>query len=279
MSRPLIRVLLDRVVSALVVACVMVAAIPTLVLLLFVLIRGIPGMLTPGFFTDVPHPIGFPGGGVFNAILGTLIIVGSASLLAVPFGTMVGIFLSEYGRNQLGDAVRFVSDVLTGLPSIAFGIFGYTVLVATLGHFSALSASVALAVLMLPVVLRATESALVLVPQSLREAGLALGAPRWRVTLEIVVPAALGGIVTGALLAMARAAGETAPLLFTALGNDLLTTNPLRPMGDLALTVFRNALSPYRTLQDQAWAAALLLVILVATTNILARFYVRRIQR
>jgi phosphate transport system permease protein len=279
MSRLLIRVLLDRVVSALVVACVMVAAIPTLVLLLFVLIRGIPGMLTPGFFTDVPHPIGFPGGGVFNAILGTLIIVGAASLLAVPFGTLVGIFLSEYGRNQLGDTVRFVSDVLTGLPSIAFGIFGYTVLVATLGHFSALSASVALAVLMLPVVLRATESALVLVPQSLREAGLALGAPRWRVTLEIVVPAALGGIVTGALLAMARAAGETAPLLFTALGNDLLTTNPLRPMGDLALTVFRNALSPYRTLQDQAWAAALLLVILVATTNILARFYVRRIQR
>ena len=279
MSRPLIRVLLDRVVSALVVACVMVAAIPTLVLLLFVLIRGIPGMLTPGFFTDVPHPIGFPGGGVFNAILGTLIIVGSASLLAVPFGTLVGIFLSEYGRNQLGDTVRFVSDVLTGLPSIAFGIFGYTVLVATLGHFSALSGSVALAVLMLPVVLRATESALLLVPQSLREAGLALGAPRWRVTLEIVVPAALGGIVTGALLAMARAAGETAPLLFTALGNDLLTTNPLRPMGALSLTVFRNALSPYRTLQDQAWAAALLLVILVATTNILARFYVRRIQR
>ena len=279
MSRPLIRVLLDRVVSALVVACVMVAAIPTLVLLLFVLIRGIPGMLTPGFFTDVPHPIGFPGGGVFNAILGTLIIVGAASLLAVPFGTLVGIFLSEYGRNQLGDTVRFVSDVLTGLPSIAFGIFGYTVLVATLGHFSALSGSVALAVLMLPVVLRATESALVLVPQSLREAGLALGAPRWRVTLEIVVPAALGGIVTGALLAMARAAGETAPLLFTALGNDLLNTNPLRATGALALTVFRNALSPYRTLQDQAWAAALLLVILVATTNILARFYVRRIQR
>jgi phosphate transport system permease protein len=279
MSRPLIRVLLDRVVSTLVVACVMVAAIPTLVLLLFVLIRGIPGMLTPGFFTDVPHPIGFPGGGVFNAILGTLIIVGAASLLAVPFGTLVGIFLSEYGRNQLGDTVRFVSDVLTGLPSIAFGIFGYTVLVATLGHFSALSAAVALAVLMLPVVLRATESALVLVPQSLREAGLALGAPRWRVTVEIVVPAALGGIVTGALLAMARAAGETAPLLFTALGSDLLNTNPLQPMGALALTVFRNALSPYRNLQDQAWAAALLLVILVATTNILARFYVRRIQR
>lgn len=279
MSRLLVRLVLDRFVTALVVLCVMVAAIPTLVLLLFVLIRGIPGMLTPGFFSDVPHPIGFPGGGVLNAIVGTLIIVGVASLLAVPFGTLVGIFLSEYGRNRLGDTVRFVSDVLTGLPSIAFGIFGYTVLVATLGHFSAVSASVALAVLMLPVILRATETALVLVPQSLREAGLALGAARWRVTLEIVVPAALGGIVTGALLAMARAAGETAPLLFTALGNDLLSTNPLHPMGALALTVFRNALSPYRNLQDQAWAAALLLVILVATTNILARFYVRRMQR
>jgi phosphate transport system permease protein len=279
MSRLLVRVALDRLVTGLVVLCVMVAAIPTLVLLLFVLIKGIPGMLTPGFFSDVPHPIGFPGGGVFNAIVGTLIIVGVASLLAVPFGTLVGIFLSEYGRNKLGDTVRFVSDVLTGLPSIAFGIFGYTVLVATLGHFSAVSASVALAVLMLPVILRATETALVLVPQSLREAGLALGAARWRVTLEIVVPAALGGIVTGALLAMARAAGETAPLLFTTLGNDLLNTNPVRPMGALALTVFRNALSPYSNLQDQAWAAALLLVILVATTNILARVYVRRIQR
>jgi phosphate transport system permease protein len=279
MSLPIVRILVDRIVTALVVLCVMVAAVPTLVLLLFVLIKGIPGMLTPGFFTDVPHPIGFPGGGVFNAIVGTLIILGGASLLAVPFGVLVGIFLSEYGRNRLGNSVRFVSDVLTGLPSIAFGIFGYTVLVATLGHFSAVSASVALAVLMLPVILRATETALVLVPGSLREAGLALGAPRWRVTLEIVVPAALGGIVTGALLAIARAAGETAPLLFTALGNDLLTTNPLGAMGALALTVFRNALSPYSNLQDQAWGAALLLVLLVAITNSLARFYVRRIQR
>jgi len=207
------------------------------------------------------------------------VIVGIGSLLAVPIGSLIGIFLSEYGRNQLGDAVRFISDVLTGLPSIAFGIFGYTVVVLTTHHFSAISASIALAVLMLPVILRATESALVLVPQSLREAGLALGAPRWRVTLEIVVPAALGGIVTGGLLAMARAAGETAPLLFTAFGNDIVQTNPFQPMGALALTVFRNALVPYTNLQDQAWAAALLLVMLVATTNILARVYVRRIQR
>ena len=279
MSLPIIRVILDRIVTALVVLCVMIAAVPTLVLLLFVLIKGIPGMLTPGFFTEIPHPPGFPGGGVANAIVGTLIIIGGASLLAVPFGVLVGIFLSEYGRNRLGNTVRFVSDVLTGLPSIAFGIFGYTVLVATLGHFSAISASVALAVLMLPVILRATETALVLVPESLREGGLALGAARWRVTLEIVVPAALGGIVTGALLAIARAAGETAPLLFTTLGNDVLSTDPLHAMGALALTVFRYALSPYPNLQDQAWGAALVLVLLVAITNILARFYVRRIQR
>jgi phosphate transport system permease protein len=279
MTRLVVRVALDRVVTALVVVCVMVTAIPVLVLLLFVLIKGLPGMLAPGFFTDAPHPIGVPGGGVVNAIIGTFEIVGIGSLLAVPFGVLVGIFLAEYGRNRLGDTVRFLSDVLTGIPSIAFGIFGYTVLVATLGHFSALSASVALAVLMLPVILRATETALALVPPSLREAGLALGAPRWRVTLEIVVPAALGGIVTGALLAMARAAGETAPLLFTALGNEFTQVNPLQPMGALSLTVFKNALVPYRELQDQAWAAALLLVILVAITNILARIYVRRIQR
>ncbi|HEY9288630.1 MAG TPA: phosphate ABC transporter permease PstA [Candidatus Dormibacteraeota bacterium] len=279
MSRLWVRIAVDRLVVGLIAICVTLAAIPVAILFVFVLIKGLPGMLAPGFFTDMPHPIGVPGGGVFNAIVGTFIIVGVASLLAVPFGALIGIFLSEYGRNQIGDTVRFISDVLTGLPSIAFGIFAYTVLVATLGHFSALSASVALAVLMLPVILRATETAMVLVPQALREAGLALGAPRWRVTIEIVVPAALGGIVTGALLSMARAAGETAPLLFTALGNDYFTSNPLHPMGALALTVFRNALSPYQNLQDQAWAAALLLVILVAITNILARIYVRRIQR
>jgi phosphate transport system permease protein len=278
-SRLLVRVFVDRLVGAIIALCVMLAAIPVLVLLLFVLIKGLPGMLTPGFFTDAPHPQGVPGGGVFNAIVGTLEIVGIGSLLAVPVGALIGIFLSEYGRNQTGDAVRFISDVFTGLPSIAFGIFGYTVVVLTTHHFSALSASIALAVLMLPVILRATETALVLVPQSLREAGLALGAPRWRVTMEVVVPAALGGIVTGALLAMARAAGETAPLLFTAFGNDLLQTNPLQPMSALSLTVFRNALVPYQNLQEQAWAAALLLVMLVAATNILARIYVRRIQR
>ena len=279
MSRPLVRVFIDRLVAALIALCVTVAAIPVLVLLLFVLIKGLPGLLTPGFFTDAPHPQGVPGGGVLNAIIGTLVIVGFASLIAVPVGSLIGVFLSEYGRNRLGDTVRFVSDVLTGLPSIAFGIFGYTVVVLTTHHFSAISASVALAVLMLPVILRATESALMLVPLTLREAGLALGAPRWRVTLEIVVPAALGGIVTGALLATARAAGETAPLLFTAFGNNIVQTNPLQPMGALALTVYQNALTPYQNLQDQAWAAALLLVIFVATANILARVYVRRIQR
>ncbi|HXN05154.1 MAG TPA: phosphate ABC transporter permease PstA [Candidatus Acidoferrum sp.] len=279
MSLPLVRLLIDRVVVALVVLCVMVAAIPVLVLFLFVIIKGLPGILTPGFFTDSPHPQGVPGGGVLNAIIGTLEIVGIGSLLAVPVGALIGIFLSEYGRNQVGDTVRFISDVLTGLPSIAFGILGYTVVVLTTHHFSALSGSIALAVLMLPVILRATETALLLVPNTLREAGLALGAARWRVTLEIVVPAALGGIVTGALLAMARAAGETAPLLFTAFGNDIVQTNPLQPMGALALTVFHNALVPYPNLQDQAWGAALLLVIMVAATNILARVYVRRIER
>jgi phosphate transport system permease protein len=279
MNLPLVRLLVDRLVGWLIVLCVMLAAIPVLVLLLFVVLKGLPGILTPGFFTEPPHPQGVPGGGVLNAIIGTVEIVGIASLLAIPIGALIGIFLSEYGRNQIGDTVRFISDVLTGLPSIAFGIFAYTIVVVTTHHFSALAASIALAVLMLPLILRATETALVLVPQSLREAGLAIGAPRWRVTLEIIVPAALGGIVTGALLAMARAAGETAPLLFTALGNDTVQTNPLQPMGALALTVFRNALLPYQNVQDQAWAAALLLVIMVAATNILARIYVRRIQR
>jgi phosphate transport system permease protein len=281
MNRLAVRSMVDRMVAALVVLSLMLAAIPVLVLLLFVVIKGLPGLLTPGFFTELPHPVGVSGGGVYNAIVGTIIIIGLASLAAVPVGVMIGIFLSEYGHNRLGDTVRFVSDVLTGMPSIAFGIFGYVVVVSGLVHvgFSAIAASVALGVLMLPVILRATESALLLVPNSLREAGLALGAPQWRVTLEIIVPAALGGIVTGALLSIARAAGETAPLLFTAFGNPFLELNPFKPMAALPLTVFTNALVPYRSLQDQAWAAALLLVIMVSITNILARIYVGRIQR
>jgi phosphate transport system permease protein len=280
MSRHATRVVIDRLVGGLVVLALVLAAIPVMVLLVFVVIKGLPGMLIPGFFTELPHPVGVPGGGVYNAILGTLIIIGIASLFAVPVGVLIGIFLSEYGHNRLGDSVRFVSDVLTGMPSIAFGIFGYTILVATLGHFSAIAASAALGLLMLPVIVRATESALLLVPSSLREAGLALGASQWRVTLQIVVPAALAGIVTGALLSIARATGETAPLLFTALGNEYLNLNPFKGgMPALSLIVFKNALTPYTNLQDQAWAAALLLVILVSITNIAARLFVRRIQR
>ena len=279
MSRYLLRRRLDQALRVLVGACVLLATLPVLLLLGFVVVRGVPGLLDPAFFTELPHPVGVPGGGVANAILGPLIIVGLAALLAVPLGTLIGIFLSEFGRNRLGDSVRFISDVLTGLPSIAFGLFGYTVLVTTLGHFSALSASVALAVLMLPLILRATESALLLVPHVLREAGLALGTPRWRVTLEIVVPAALGALVTGALIATARAAGETAPLLFTAFGNPFFQLNPGRPMAALSLTVFTNALVPYTNLQNQAWAAALLLVLLVSVSNLLARWAVRRVQR
>jgi phosphate transport system permease protein len=277
-SRLQIRRSFDRLFSLLLALTMTLALVPVIALLALVVLRGLPGLLDPAFFTEMPHPVGVPGGGVLNAIIGTLVIVGLASAIAVPLGALLGIFLSEFGQNRLGDAVRFVSDVLTGLPSIAFGIFGYTILVLTLHRFSAISASAALSVLMLPLVLRSAESALVLLPQSLREGGLALGAPRWKVTMQILVPAALGGIVTGALLAMARAAGETAPLLFTALGNDYLQLDPTRPMGALSLTVFKNALVPYANLQDQAWAAALLLVVMVGITNILARIYVSRIQ-
>jgi phosphate transport system permease protein len=168
--RHYLRLSLDRLVSGAIVLCVMLAAIPVGVLLLFVVIKGLPGLLSVDFFTEIPHPPGVPGGGVLNAIVGTLVIVGLASILAIPVGTLIGVFLSELGRNRLGDTVRFISDVLTGLPSIAFGIFGYAVLVATLGHFSAVSASAALGVLMLPLILRSTETALLLVPNSLREA-------------------------------------------------------------------------------------------------------------
>jgi len=260
-------------------AAVLVGAIPFVLIVFFLLRKGLPVVLNPDFFTQVEHPAGFPGGGMKNAIVGTLMILAIASLIAVPIGIFAGVYMAEYGQNRLGDALRFISDVLTSLPSIVLGIFAYSLLVATTGHFSAIAGSVALAVLMMPVVLRTTEAAMVLVPNAVREAGYALGIPRWRVTLRVVIPTALGGITTGVLLAMARAAGETAPLLFTALGSPFLNLDPTKPTQTLSLIVYHNALTPYPDLQDEAWGAALLLVVMVTLAGIAARIYVARLQR
>ena len=255
------------------------ALIPLFLVIWFTVSHGLPAVEHLSFFTNREHPTGIPGGGVSNAIAGTAIMVGLASLLALPVGIIAGVHLAEFAHGRPAGWIRLAVDVLVGTPSIAIGLFGYALLVAPFHHFSALSASVALAVLMLPVVVRTTEAAVALIPNGLREAGLALGLPRWRVSLQLVLPAAAPGVITGCLLAIARAGGETAPLLFTTLGNSFFTLDPTKPMGALTLVVYHDALAPYKDLNDAAWGAALVLVSLVLLVNIGSRLVLRRQTR
>jgi len=250
--------------------------VPLALVLWYTVSRGIPAVSHPEFFFNVERPVGIPGAGVAHAIAGTGVMVGLASLLAIPIGVIGGIYLVEYGAGRWARWVRLAADVLVGAPSIAIGLFGYVVLVAPYHHFSGFAGAAALSVLMLPVVVRTTDAAVGLIPASLRESGLALGLPRWRVALQLVLPAAAPGVITGALLAVARAAGETAPLLFTGFGNRFLNLDPTQPMSALPLIVFHDALTPYKALQDQAWGAALLLVAIVLVVNLASRFVLRR---
>jgi len=257
-------------------ALTVVALIPLGLVLWFTVSKGLPSVSNLEFFLNSQRPSGIPGGGVANAIAGTAIIVALASLVAIPVGVLSGIYLAEYGAGRWANWVRLASDVLVGAPSIAIGLFAYALVVVPQHHFSGTSASVALAILMLPVVIRTTESAVGLIPNGLRESGLALGLPRWRVSLQLILPAAAPGVITGALLAVARAAGETAPVLFTAFGNQIFTLDPTHAMTTLPLVVFRDALTPYKDLQQEAWGAALLLVVMVLVINLGSRWVLRR---
>ena len=252
------------------------ALIPLGLVLWFTISRGLPAVSHLEFFVNAERPTGIPGGGVSNAIVGTGIMVGLASLAAIPIGVLSGIYLAEYGTGQWAGWVRLASDVLVGAPSIALGLFAYALFVVPQHHFSALSASLALAILMLPVIIRTAESAVSLIPSGLRESGLALGLPRWRVSLQLILPAAAPGVITGALLAVARAGGETAPLLFTAFGNNLFSLDSTHAMGALPLVVFRDALTPYKDLQQTAWGAALVLIAIVLVINLGSRWVLRR---
>lgn len=244
----------------------------------FVAVKGVSA-LSVDFFTQLPTPVGVPGGGIGNAIIGSFIVVGLAACMALPVGLGAGIYLSEFGDNRFADVVRFMADVLSGVPSIVMGIFAYALIVARQGHFSAYSAGVALAVMMLPLVTRTTEEMVRLVPSSLREAGLALGLPRWRVTLSVVLPTAAGGVITGVALAMARVAGETAPLLFTAFGSPYWNTDITQPIATLPHVLFTYAISPFDDWHTKAWGAALVLAALVLAASVLARtFGGRRVQ-
>ena len=229
-----------------------------------------------GFFTQLPAPVGESGGGMANAIIGTLILVAIASTLGVPIGIASGLYLAEYGRGRFAALVRYVTDVLSGLPSIIMGLFAYALIVIPMRGFSGLAGGVALSLLMIPVIVRTTEEVVKLVPNSLREGALALGIPQWKVVLRIVLSTAKGGIVTAVILAVARIMGETAPLLFTSFGNPFWQTNPLQPMAAMTLQIFAYAISPYDDWHAMAWAGALVLVTMSLIFNIIARFFTIR---
>ncbi|MGH7584621.1 MAG: phosphate ABC transporter permease PstA [Gemmatimonadales bacterium] len=258
----------------LVAVAVVVAILPLALILANLLIRG-AGSLDLDFFTRMPAPTGMEGGGVAHAIVGTLLIVGAASLIGLPVGIAAGIFCAEYPGARLAKATRFVADVMNGTPSIVVGVFAWAWIVARQKHFSGLAGSVALSLLMIPMVMRTTEEMIKLVPHSLREAALALGYSRWRTSLTVVVRTTLPGIVTGSLLAVARVGGETAPLLFTALGSQYLAFDLNQPMAALPLVVFTYATGPFEEWHRLAWATALVLILVVFVLSIAARFATR----
>jgi phosphate transport system permease protein len=271
-----------RTISALFVgacgASVIVALVPLALILFFVISQGAQAV-TVDFFTQMPKPVGEPGGGMLNAFIGTLILTGLAAALAIPIGVISGVYMSEYAGTRLAIAARFAADTLNGVPSIVIGIFAYGIAVLPFRQFSALAGGLALGVMMIPIIARTTEELLLLVPGALREGALALGATRGRAVMTVLVPAALPGIITGIVLALARIAGETAPLLFTAFNNRFLSTDLRQPIASVTVQVFTYAISPYEDWHRQAWAAALVLVAFVLICSLLARAVTARLQR
>jgi phosphate transport system permease protein len=264
----------DHVMTGVAVLTVALVLLPLFAIFAYLVYKGI-GSINLAFLTQTPKPVGEPGGGMANAIVGSMVILGIASLLGVPLGIGAGIFLSEYGRNQYGDIVRFVSDVLNGVPSIVIGIVAYGLVVMRQKHFSALAGGVALAIMMIPTIARTTEQMLLLVPQAIREAAYGLGVSRWRTTLSITLRTATSGVITGVMLAFARVAGETAPLLFTAFGNQFWNWKTDQPTAALSLQIFTYAISPFDEWHRQAWAGALVLIVLIVGAVAAVRIAVR----
>ncbi len=244
--------------------------LPLVLIFAFLLYQG-ASALSVGFFTHMPKPVGEPGGGMANAIVGSLILIALAAAVGVPLGLIAGVYVAESRDRRLPWLVRFVADVLNGVPSIVIGIFAYTIVVLPMRRFSALAGGVALGLIMIPIVLRTTEELVKLVPSSLREAALALGLPEWKVVLRIVLPTARAGIVTGVMVAVARVAGETAPLLFTAFGNRFWSTAVDQPIAALPIQIFAYAISPFDDWHRQAWAGALVLIVMVCLVSVAAR--------
>ena len=264
---PTIRRLTNHVMGGVTFLAAIAVICPLLLILAFLVYQGISA-INLDFFTQLPKPVGEPGGGVANAIVGSLIMIGLAVGMGLPVGILGGVYLAESRDPRLPWAVRFLADVLNGIPSIVIGIFAYTVIVLPMRRFSALAGGFALGIIMMPIVLRTTEEMVRLVPNSLREAGLGLGLPRWKVTVRIVLPAARAGIITGVMVAIARIAGETAPLLFTALGNRFWHQGLDQPMAALPLQIYAYAIAPYEDWHRQAWAAALVLIVMVFAASL-----------
>jgi phosphate transport system permease protein len=254
---------------------VILVLVPLIAIFGYLVYRGL-GSITWAFLTQTPKPVGEPGGGMANAIVGSAFILAIASLVGVPVGIGAGIYLAEFGRNRFGDSIRFTADVLNGVPSIVVGIVAYSIVVLQQKHFSALAGGVALAIMMIPTITRTTEEMLLLVPQALREAAYGLGIPRWRTALSITLRTATSGVLTGVMLAFARVAGETAPLLFTAFGNQFWNLRVDQPTAALPLQIFSYAISPYDEWHRQAWAGALVLIVLIVSAVAAVRFAVRR---
>jgi phosphate transport system permease protein len=259
-------------------ASVLLALIPLALVLFFVISQGVQA-LNLEFFTSMPKPVGEAGGGMANAIVGTLLLTGLGSLFAVPVGILAGVYMSEYAGSRFASAIRFAADTLNGVPSIVIGVFVYGIAVLPFKQFSAFAGGLALGIMMIPIIARTTEELLLLVPGTMREGALALGATHARAVFSVVLPAAAPGIVTGVVLALARIAGETAPLLFTSFNNRFFTTDLRQPISSLTVQVFTYAISPYEDWHRQAWAGALVLVAIVLTCSLLARFATRRLQR
>lgn len=264
----------NHAMTTLSVMSVAMAVVPLFFVFFYTLSQGL-GALNFEFFVHMPKPVGESGGGMANAFAGTGILIGIGSVVGLPVGILAGIYLAEFGNNTFGSVVRFFADVMSGIPSIVVGVVAYILIVLPMGHFSALAGGVALGILMIPTVTRTTEEMVRLVPDSYREAALALGIQRWKTTLRVILPAAMKGITTGVLLAVARAAGETAPLLFTALGNRFWSTNVLQPIASLTVFVYDYAKAPFEDWNRQAWAAAFVLILLIFALNLVFRFVTR----
>jgi phosphate transport system permease protein len=266
---------MDHVMTGAALLTVVLVLLPLGAIFTYLIYKG-AGSINWAFLTQTPKPVGEPGGGMANAIVGSMVILGIASFMGVPLGIGAGIYLSEYGRNRFGDIVRFVSDVLNGVPSIVIGIVAYGLVVLRQGHFSALAGGVALAIMMVPTIARTTEQMLLLVPQAMREAAYGLGIPQWRTTLSITLRTATSGVITGVMLAFARVAGETAPLLFTAFGNQFWNWKSDQPTAALSLQIFSYAISPFDEWHRQAWAGALVLIVLIVSAVSAVRIAVSR---